>query len=176
MTETTDGQPPAASTATEHRPVRSGRWIVVGLRVSLVLLMITLFVQVVLAGLFITGDVDMLKAHSENSATGIGTLDLIVLIFAILLRWPGRGPVGPMWVGIALVVLLEVQGGLGYLRLIAWHIPVAVVVIVIGAIFTNWAFRYRHDPAAMDAQRAARKAAKRGGSAEQTAVSAGDAR
>lgn len=176
MTETTEGQPSAASTATEHRPGRSGQAIVWALRIALALLMLALFAQVALAGLFITGDVDMLKAHSENSNTGIATLDLFVLLFAILLRWPGRGPVGPMWVSILLVVLLEVQAGLGFLRLVAWHIPFGVAVIVVAAVFTNWAFRYRHDPDALDAKRAARKAAKRGGAAAQATVPAGDAR
>lgn len=178
MTDTTDGGPPTAAASLEYQPHRLSGAIVWTLRVLAVLLLLDLVFQVVLAGMFITGDIDLLAMHSANASIPLVLLALLSVIAAVLLRWPARGPVAPMWWSVALLVLMQAQSGFGFARLVAIHIPLGVALFGLSAVFAFWAVRYRHAPAALEAERAARKARRKstGGAPASTDAPRGDAR
>lgn len=138
---------------------RSQRWnraIMGSLRVLFLLFLIDMLVQVVLAGLFITGDVALLKWHDNNANIFLSTLLFFALIPALLLWRPARGTSGPIWWILVLFLLIEAQKTLGYLRLIEWHIPVGVAIFGISVGLVVWAYLHKHDAYAR-AERIARK-------------------
>lgn len=102
-------------------------WAVWTLRLMVLLFAVLVLLQAGLAGLFVTGDVGMLEAHSIN-ASMVTSVAFLQIIAAILVWKPGRGVVWPIWVSIASFVLAQAQAGLGYGRVIALHIPMGVAL------------------------------------------------
>lgn len=119
-------------------------WAVWFLRVSALFVAVFVFVQPVLAGLFVTGEVGMLGLHSVN-ANLIALLVIVQAVAAILLWRPGRGPAWPIWISIAYLVLIEAQAGFGYARLVALHIPfgVALFGLAVAMLIGTWSPRLR---------------------------------
>ena len=74
----------------EPRRTPVAGWIVWSIRVTVTAHLVSVLAQGVLAGMFITGDVDLLRLHSINGevASGLATLQFVA---AILLWRPGRG-------------------------------------------------------------------------------------
>ncbi|GAA5047450.1 hypothetical protein HNP84_000367 [Thermocatellispora tengchongensis] len=121
--------------------VRSGVpvWIVWAVRVTCVLHLLGVLAQAVLAGLFVTGDVDLLKAHEMNAHVTTGLL--VLQLVAVVVLWRrGRGKVWPVWASVALLVLLEAQVGLGYARDLVGHFPLGMMVFGGAAAMTAWAW------------------------------------
>lgn len=112
-------------------------------RVFAVLTTVLIFIQPVLAGLFITGNVTMLSIHSAN-ATLIQLLTIPLLIMAILIWRPGRGSPRLMWVSFALFVLVGAQAGFGYTRSLAFHIPLGVFLFAFSVQVLLAAFKPMH--------------------------------
>src|SRR5699024_6412425 len=83
-----------------------------------VLYLLSTLLQPVLAGLFVTGDVDMLTWHELNAHANL-FLAAVLFVATILLWRPARGPAWPMAVTAALLVLVQTQAGLGYARQLA---------------------------------------------------------
>jgi hypothetical protein len=102
-------------------------WAVWSLRVLVLLVAVLVLLQAVLAGLFVTGDVGLLEAHSANAGL-VTALAFLQVVAAILLWRPGRGAAWPIWVTLASFVLVEAQAGFGYARLVALHIPMGVAL------------------------------------------------
>jgi hypothetical protein len=114
---------PDLPTSTERRP-----------KVTLWLLRITgtaqlaVLGQPVLAGLFLTGDVDAIEIHSAMAIL-IGLIDLALVLAAlayVLMR-------GRLWVLPTAVVLwlaVVMQTVLGYAREVGAHIPLGVAIVV----------------------------------------------
>jgi hypothetical protein len=121
------------------RPVRAER----GPRVSLLLLrilvtayLVAVLAQPVLAGLFLTGDVDAIAVHgavgSALAASGM------VLVGATLVYVVRRGR---LWVLPATVVLFFAVGlqiGMGYARTLQIHIPLGVAIVTASILLAIW--------------------------------------
>nr|BFE85348.1 hypothetical protein GCM10020093_079490 [Planobispora longispora] len=98
-----------------------------------------MFGQAVLAGLFVTGDVDMLLWHRDNGGFTAAML-LCQLVAAVLLRRPGRGPAWPAGATAALAVAETLQVVLGQERVLAAHFPLGVTIFGVSAALTGWAW------------------------------------
>ncbi|MEU6999733.1 hypothetical protein [Nonomuraea sp. NPDC046570] len=112
-------------------------WIVWSLRGTATLHLAGVLGQAVLAGLFVTGDVDMLAWHRNNG--GFTHVMLYLQLVAAILLWrPGRGPLWPAVASAALVVAETVQIVLGQERVIALHFPLGMAVFGCSAVLTGW--------------------------------------
>lgn len=99
-----------------------------------------LFVQAVLAGQFLSGSYGSLLWHQNNAA--LTDMVLIAAIpAAVLVRWPGRGPLWPPFAVVGLLAISYGQSELGFSRVLTVHVPLGVVMIMIGAVLTGWAWR-----------------------------------
>lgn len=115
-------------------------WIVWSLRVTATGHLAGVLVQAALAGLFVTGDVDLLNWHRDNA--GYTHVLLYLQVVAAVLLWrPGRGPGWPALAGAGLVALETAQVGLGQARILAGHFPLGMAVFGLSAVFTVWTWR-----------------------------------
>lgn len=119
-------------------------WAVWSLRGLVTVVMLLVLVQPVLAGLFVTGDVGMLDLHSIT-ASFLVVVVFLQIVAAILVWRPGRGPAWPIAASIAAFVLVELQSGLGYARVVAMHIPLGVLLFGLSVAFliAVWSPRLR---------------------------------
>jgi len=123
------------STVDERVPA----WTLWPLRLLVLVVTVLLIVQPMLAGLFVTGDVGMLRMHSI--VAGFVTLGLFLQMLAAILLWrPGRGAAWPIWASLALVVASEAQQAAGYARAIALHIPLGVLLfgLAVALLIGTW--------------------------------------
>ncbi|MEU7316323.1 hypothetical protein [Streptomyces sp. NPDC007083] len=130
------------SSASGAAAPRVRRWPVVLLRAVVTVFFILLLLQPVLAGMFISGDVDLLELHDMNSH--IITITSWLLVLAAVLVWrPGRGPLWPAAVALLLSFAVSMQSGWGYARELELHIPVGVFLVSAGTALVHWAYAYR---------------------------------
>lgn len=115
------------------------RWIVWSLRLTVTAHLVSVLAQAVLAGLFVTGDVDLLRMHNINGAVA-STLATLQFVAAILLWRPGRGPAWPVWPSLLLTLLEGVQHTTGYSRSLDLHIPLGMLIFGIASVLTVWAW------------------------------------
>ncbi|GAA3533598.1 hypothetical protein GCM10022419_011120 [Nonomuraea rosea] len=115
-------------------------WIVWSLRVLATAHLAGVLGQAALAGLFVTGDVDLLEWH-RNNAGFTHVLLYLQLVAAILLWRPVRGPGWPALAGLGLVAAETAQVGLGQARMIALHFPLGMTIFGLSAVFTVWTWR-----------------------------------
>jgi hypothetical protein len=115
-------------------------WIVWSLRVLATAHLAGVLGQAALAGLFVTGDVDLLEWH-RNNAGFTHVLLYLQLVAAILLWRPARGPGWPALAGLGLVAAETAQVGLGQARMIALHFPLGMTIFGLSAVFTVWTWR-----------------------------------
>lgn len=121
--------------------VRSGPRVTLQvLRAVAVLHSLAFLGQPVLAGAYLSGDVDALAIHDANAFV-ITALDVIQLVCAIAFTWKGRGRSWPINASLAIALAVEVQVGVGYERLLVVHIPLGVSIIVSQILVTVWLFR-----------------------------------
>ncbi|GAA3685816.1 hypothetical protein GCM10022224_058250 [Nonomuraea antimicrobica] len=112
-------------------------WIVWSLRVTATVHLAGVLAQAALAGLFVTGDVDLLTWHRDNGGVTHSVLYL-QLVASILLWRPGRGPGWPALAGLGLVVLETGQVVFGQSRILALHFPLGMAIFGLSAVFTAW--------------------------------------
>ncbi|TCP56781.1 hypothetical protein EV191_101727 [Tamaricihabitans halophyticus] len=124
---------------------KTRRWIVELLRWSSALFLLSTLAQAVLAGLFVTGEVDLLMWHDVNAQINSSVL-LVVLLATILLWRPARASSWPFWITLALVTIVEIQKTLGYLRSVSFHIILGVLIFGMASVLTWWAFGYQLPP------------------------------
>ncbi|WBP84668.1 hypothetical protein [Kitasatospora cathayae] len=101
--------------------------------------------QAALAGLFVTGDVDLLAWHDANAQL-LAALAAALVGAAVLLRVRGGGPGWPIAATGALLVLVLGQQGLGQARILAGHIPLALGIFGTATALTCWSFTYHPVP------------------------------
>ncbi|MCO1660148.1 hypothetical protein [Pseudonocardia humida] len=123
------------------RPVRARRpvvslWL---LRFALTAHLLAVLVQPVLAGLFLTGDVDAIALHGViGSALVLVTLITTAVAVGYVLGGRGR-----LWILPALVALFLVEGvqiGAGYAHELTLHVPLGVALAVLAALLAVWAW------------------------------------
>ncbi|WP_219413090.1 hypothetical protein [Pseudonocardia nigra] len=115
-------------------------------RVSLWLLRLVITVhlgavlaQPVLAGMFLTGDVDAIAAHGL-----IGSLLALVAMFVIAATLAyvvgGRGRVWVVPVAVLLFLADGFQIGMGYARQLQLHVPLGVAIVTASVLLAIWAW------------------------------------
>ena len=124
-------------------PVRSRAhvpgWIVWSVRFTVTAHLVSALAQAVLAGLFITGDVDLLRMHNINGQVA-STLATLQFVAAILLWRPGRGPSWPIWPSLLLTLLEGMQHTTGLNRTLDLHVPGGVLIFGIACVMAVWAW------------------------------------
>ncbi len=121
---------------------RVHQWTRWPLRVTSSLAALLLFDQAVFAGQFLAGTFPALQTHRDN-ATYAGLAVLAAAVAAALIRWTGGGPLWPMFAFLGLFGLIALQIAIGFLRLLAVHIPLGVTIILGGLLLTAWSWRYQ---------------------------------
>ncbi len=124
------------------RRVRTPRKSLVALRIIAVLHLLVFFLQPVLAGIYLSGDFDAIGLHELNGQ--IVTLMVAAqLVAAIVYAAGGGGKLWPIWFSLGLALLEETQKGLGYERLVAFHVPFGILLLMTQLLFTYWTFGAR---------------------------------
>jgi len=111
-------------------------------RIAITIAALLLFDQAVFAGQFLSGTFGALHTHREN-ATFAGICVVVAALCALLLRWPGRGPLWPTLACAGMFALIALQIILGFARVLTLHIPLGVTIIGLATLLTIWAWRYR---------------------------------
>lgn len=120
LTETV-GAAPAANRST----YRTTKWVVrflFGVHAGLVA------AQPVLAGLYLSGNLDAISVHSAIGGSLI-PVGFLAWAAALVHCWPGRGPVWPAAVMTAVVIAEVVQVSAGYSRTLGLHVPLGVSIV-----------------------------------------------
>lgn len=138
--------PPATPPAAPEMPpgARVPGWAAWLLRVLTLLTAVLVLLQPVWAGLFVTGNVGMLGLHSAGHI--FISLALLVQMVAAVLVWrPGRGPAWPIWTTVGMFLLVGMQAGFGYARMLSLHIPLGVFTfgLAVAMLIAAWSRRLR---------------------------------
>lgn len=99
--------------------------------------LVAVLAQPVLAGRFLTGDVDAIAVHGAVGSS-LAAAGLVLVVAASVYVLAGRGRV---WVAPAAVVLFLAEGvqiGAGYTRNLALHVPLGVTVVVASVLLAIW--------------------------------------
>lgn len=97
-------------------------------------------IQPMLAGIYLSGEVDAIQMHELNGSI-VGVLGIAQLIAAIVFRWKGKGRGWPLHATLVILLAEIVQINLGYLALVAVHLPLGVSIISMQILTTVWLFR-----------------------------------
>ncbi|MHA6617275.1 hypothetical protein [Pseudonocardia sp. DLS-67] len=123
--------PPAAA------PTRRPRVSLWTLRFLLTGHLVAVLAQPVLAGRYLTGDVDAITVHGLlGSLLSLVAMALIAGALGYVLFGRGR-----LWVLPVTVLLFLAEGyqiGMGYSRELAVHVPLGVAIVVVAVLLTAW--------------------------------------
>jgi hypothetical protein len=138
--------PPATPPAAPEVPpaARVPGWAAWLLRGLVLLTAVLVLLQPVSAGLFVTGNVEMLGLHSAGHIF-ISLVLLLQMVAAVLIWRPGRGPAWPIWATVGMFLLVGMQAGLGYVRMLSLHIPLGVLTfgLSVAMLIAAWSPRLR---------------------------------
>ena len=93
--------------------------------------------QPVLAGMFLTGDVDAIAMHGLNASLLL-LVALIVIAAAVAYVLGGRGTLWVLPIGVLLFLADGFQIGAGYTRQLELHVPLGVVIVTTSVLLTAW--------------------------------------
>lgn len=110
------------------------------LRVFAVVHSLALLVQPMLAGIYLSGEVGAIRVHEINGNI-LATLSIAQVVTAIVFRWKGKGRSWPLHASLVILIAEIVQLQLGYLALLAVHLPLGVSIISMQILLTVWLFR-----------------------------------
>jgi hypothetical protein len=124
----------APPTAAPTRRPRISLWT---LRFLLTGHLVAVLAQPVLAGRYLTGDVDAIKVHGlVGSLLALVAMTLIGGAIAYVLGGRGR-----LWVLPVTVLLFLAEGfqiGMGYSRQLQLHLPLGVAIVVAAVLLAAW--------------------------------------
>ncbi|SDT12831.1 hypothetical protein [Actinopolymorpha singaporensis] len=115
------------------RPRRS----LLALRIAALVLTAAMFLQPVLAGSYLTGNVGALGTH-ETNAHVVTSLVFVQLAAALVYAWRGGGRWWPAALSAVLLVAAETQVFLGYAQTLLVHVPLGVGLVLTQILFTCW--------------------------------------
>jgi hypothetical protein len=127
---------------TEPVTAKPPRWAYLPFQITITAAALMLFNQAVFAGQFLSGTFGALHTHREN-ATFSGIAVLLAAGCAVLVRWPGKGPIWPLFACLGLFALIALQIVLGFARALTVHIPLGVSIIMLALLLVIWAWRAR---------------------------------
>lgn len=113
---------------------RSTRW---ALRVGLFVQAAMAVTQPILAGLYLSGNLDAIDIHSTIGGS-LAAVTFVVLLLALLHWLIGRGPAWPSLALAVLVVAVVTQATAGYSRTLGLHIPLGVTVVGSSVVLFGW--------------------------------------
>ncbi len=98
--------------------------------------LVAVLAQPVLAGLFLTGDVDAIAVHGAvgSALAAVGLVVVAATLLYVLRR-------GRLWVLPAVVLLFLASGfqiGTGHARLLQVHVPLGVAVVTAAVLLAVW--------------------------------------
>ncbi len=121
-------------TAPSGRRPRASLWT---LRFLLTAHLVAVLAQPVLAGLFLTGDVDAIEVHGlVGSLLALVAMSLMAGALAYVIGGRGR-----LWVLPVTVLLFLAEGfqiGVGHSRALEVHIPLGVAIVVVAVLLAAW--------------------------------------
>lgn len=98
--------------------------------------LVLVLVEPVLAGMFLTGDVDAITVHGAiGSALAAVELVLIAATLAYVAR---RGRLWALPVVVLLFFAVGLQIGMGYSRVLQVHVPLGVAIVTAAVLLTIW--------------------------------------
>ena len=107
------------------------------LRTVLTVHLLAVLAQPVLAGLFLTGDIDAIAVHGTIGST-LAAVDLVVIGATLAYVLGGRGRLWVLPVVVALFLAVGLQIGFGYSRTLEIHIPLGVAIVTTSALLAIW--------------------------------------
>jgi hypothetical protein len=119
---------------TARRP-RLTLWL---LRLTATVQLVLVLAQPVLAGLFLTGDVDAIEVHAAV-ATALAFVALVLIGVAVAYTVV-RGRLWVLPTSVALLVAVGLQMAAGYARALQFHIPLGVVIVTVSVLLGIWAW------------------------------------
>ncbi|MCE0765243.1 hypothetical protein LWC35_20395 [Pseudonocardia kujensis] len=128
------GHAPGPVRPPDTRRPRATLWI---LRVLLTVHVLAVLGQPVLAGLYLSGDVDAITVHGIVGSALAG-LGLVLIGGAAAYVLVGRGR---WWVLAAAVLLFFAEGlqvGFGYARELDLHVPLGVLIVTVSILLAAW--------------------------------------
>ena len=99
------------------------------------------YVQAVLAGRFLSGDVGMLLGHRYNGADALPYLSVGLIVVAVIGWRKGQVSGHVAALATALTGMILVQVAMGFNRVLGVHIPLGVGIIALATVLTVWAWR-----------------------------------
>jgi len=121
-------------------PARTGPLITLwSLRIAVTAHLVAVLAQPVLAGRYLTGDVDAITAHGAVG-TALAALDLLVIVAAALYVVVGRGRLWVLPAAVALFLAVGVQIGMGFAQQLAVHVPLGVGIVTASVLLAAWAW------------------------------------
>lgn len=128
--------PPAPSSAALPGPPPASVWV---LRVVLTAHLGGVLAQPLLAGVFLTGDVDAIPVHrSVGLAVALSGLVVVAVALGYAVAVRGRWWLVPVAVLLLLAEMLQL--GMGFARLLQVHVPLGVAITVMVTLLTGWAW------------------------------------
>jgi hypothetical protein len=99
--------------------------------------LVAVLAQPVLAGMFLTGDVDALGVHATVGST-LAALDMVVIAVTLAYVVAGRGRLWVLPVAVLLFLAVGFQIGMGYERQLQLHVPLGVVIVTGSVLLAIW--------------------------------------
>ncbi|MFD1520387.1 hypothetical protein [Pseudonocardia yunnanensis] len=120
------------------RPItRRPRISLWALRVVITVNLLAVLAQPVLAGLFLTGDVDAIGVHGVIGSL-LAVIELVVIVIAFAYVLGGRGRLWVLPVAVLLFLAVGFQIGAGYARELELHVPLGVTIVVASVLLAGW--------------------------------------
>ena len=129
------------TTTTEPiKKVRRPRASLWGLRITLVLHAVLVGAQPILAGYFLSGNVDAMNIHGPIGST-VWMVAMIQFVAAAIYWLGGGGRAWPTLLTAVLFVAEFVQLIYGYLQNFAVHVPLGTAIVITVIWMAVWSFR-----------------------------------
>ncbi|HEY4417928.1 MAG TPA: hypothetical protein VGN22_00315 [Pseudonocardia sp.] len=101
--------------------------------------LLAVLAQPVLAGLFLTGDVDAIGVHGLIGSL-LALVELVVIVVALAYVLGGRGRLWVLPVAVLLFLAVGFQIAAGYARELELHVPLGVTIVVASVLLAGWAW------------------------------------
>jgi hypothetical protein len=106
------------------------------LRITATVQLVLVLAQPVLAGLFLTGNVDAIETHA--AVAGILALVELALIAVAVAYAFARGRLWVVPAAVTLLVTVGLQMAAGYSRALQFHIPLGVAIVTVSILLAIW--------------------------------------
>lgn len=116
--------------------------LVVLMRVAATLGLLTTLVLAAVAGMFTTGDIEMLRWHSTYAMVLAATV-LVQLVLTVLIWRRNRALWWAPVAGLLVVITTVVQIAVGESRTLSLHMPLGVAICAAEAMLMYWAYGLR---------------------------------